>query len=312
MESCYISTMPVYHEIIESSPSQSFRLLKWEDCLANVQMCAGRNESITIEGSGDRWHSHRAIELTFIKSGEGIRFVGDDIGIIEPPELVLIGANLPHYWSGLNASAGAAAQFEVDPRSGLHSLPEMAALEPLLATAQHGLLFESDMANEFGERLRRMSALNPLGRLAELLTVLADLSQRVDDALLLSKKPFTLTATSPRADEVSKAIDFLIDHFQEDLAVDDICQAVGLSRATLSRCFRRYTGRSVIEFLNGVRIDHACRLLVETPNSISDIAFRSGFGNLSHFNRQFRRARDLSPRDYRGLRQMGALDLKNI
>jgi AraC-like DNA-binding protein len=262
-------------------------------------MCDGPDESTSIEGSGERWHAHRAVELTFIESGEGIRFVGDNIGTIEPPELVLIGTNLPHYWNGLENSSGVAAQFEIDVGNGLHLLPEIVSLNPILETAQHGVLFDTDIAAKFGNRLRQMSTLDSLSRLAELLKVLAELSDEVVNARPLSQKSFTLTATSPNADEISHAVSLLTDHFQEDLTVDDICQAVGLSRATLSRCFRKYTGRSLIDFLNSVRIDHACRLLIETSESIGDIAFQSGFSNLSHFNRQFRRTIGHPPREYR-------------
>jgi len=291
--------MPVYHEIIEPYPSQSFRLLKWDDCLANVRMCDGPDESTQIEGSGERWHAHPAVELTFIESGEGIRFVGDNIGTIEPPELVLIGTNLPHYWNGLEISSGVAAQFEIDSGNGLHLLPEVTALDPILEAGKQGVLFDSNIASEFGVRLRQMSALDSLSRLAELLKVLAQLSDEVGNARPLSQKSFTLTETSPNADEISRTVSLLTDHFQEDLTVDDICQAVGLSRTTLSRCFRKYTGRSLIDFLNSVRIDHACRMLMETSDSISDIAFQSGFSNLSHFNRQFRRTIGRPPREYR-------------
>lgn len=291
--------MSLYREIIEPPPSQSFRLLSWEDCLANVRMCVGANESTPILGSGERWHAHRGVELTFIESGEGTRFVGDSIGAIQPPELVLIGADLPHYWSGLQQSAGAAAQFEINTQRGMLALPEIQSLESLLARANQGLLFPTEMAAELGARLRGMSVRDPLSRLTELLAILGELNQAVTSAHQLSQKPFSLTATSPNADQISQAVGILIEHFQEELSVDDIAQAVDLSRTTLSRCFRRYTGRSVIDFLNSVRIDHACRLLVETSESISTIAYQCGFSNLSHFNRQFRRAIAQPPREYR-------------
>lgn len=291
--------MSVYHEVINTPPSQSFRLLRWDDSLAKVRACVGPGESVPVPGSGERWHAHRAVELTFIESGAGTRFVGDDIGTIQPPELVLIGADLPHYWSGLGRSAGISAQFDSNPRRGWFALPESQALEPLMTAARRGLLYRSEVATEAGRRLSRMPDLEPLSRLTELLGVLVNLSHALTDARPLCQKPFTITATAPHSTEISRAIDLLIDHFKEELCVDDVCQAVGLSRATLCRRFRRYTGRTVIEFLNGVRIDHACRLLVDSSTSINQVAFQSGFRNLSHFNRQFRRAVGRSPRDHR-------------
>jgi transcriptional regulator GlxA family with amidase domain len=80
------------------------------------------------------------------------------------------------------------------------------------------------------------------------------------ETILPCQKPYIVIATAPHSAEISRAIDILIDHFKEKLCFNDVRQAVDLSRATLCRHFRRYTGRSFIESLNGVRIDHACRL----------------------------------------------------
>lgn len=52
-------------------------------------------------------------------------------------------------------------------------------------------------------------------------------------------------------------------------------------------------------FLNDVRIGYACQKLSETAASISEIAFASGFNNLAHFNRMFRRHRGISLSEYR-------------
>lgn len=85
------------HEHIEVPASQSFRLLRWDDSLSNVMECLGNGQVRPISGSGDHWHAHRAIELTYIETGSGTRFIGDSIAPIQTPELVLLGSNLPHY-----------------------------------------------------------------------------------------------------------------------------------------------------------------------------------------------------------------------
>lgn len=54
-----------------------------------------------------------------------------------------------------------------------------------------------------------------------------------------------------------------------------------------------------IKYVNSLRISHACQLLIDGDLAILDICHRSGFNNLSNFNRRFLEAKGMSPRNYR-------------
>jgi AraC-like DNA-binding protein len=60
-------------------------------------------------------------------------------------------------------------------------------------------------------------------------------------------------------------------------------------------------GRSFKTSLNEIRISHACSLLLETDQPIVDVAYSSGFNNLSNFNRRFKEMKRHTPKDYRNL-----------
>ena len=72
-----------------------------------------------------------------------------------------------------------------------------------------------------------------------------------------------------------------------------------MSSSYFMSCFKQNFGLGAIEYLNQVRIRSACDLLRNTDRSISDIAFDTGFHNLSNFNRQFRTKVGCSPQTYR-------------
>lgn len=291
--------MPIYREPIETLPDQSIRLLKWTASLADVRVCVSPRRSVPFDGSGARWHSHREVELTYVHSGAGVRFCGDHIGEINAPELVLIGADVPHYWSGLTESSGVSLQWDIGPNGPLGALRETARLNALWEASRCGLLFPKRVAISVGEVLRDLPRRSNLRRIADLLGVLDQLASGERHATRLSSKPFVVGSHAAHADTVSRTIDLLLGHFEESLSLDDLAQAVGVSRATLCRSFRRYTGRSVVSFLNEVRIDHAKRRLIETDESVAAIAFAVGFTNLSNFNRRFREVVGKSPRAYR-------------
>ena len=66
-----------------------------------------------------------------------------------------------------------------------------------------------------------------------------------------------------------------------------------------SRFFKTKTGVNFVDFLNDIRLGHAARLLIDTKDSIAEIASACGFTNISNFNRTFKRQKGLTPKDFR-------------
>jgi AraC-like DNA-binding protein len=87
--------------------------------------------------------------------------------------------------------------------------------------------------------------------------------------------------------------------FTEGVTLAEAASVAHLSIPAFSRMFRRTTGRTLVAYLNELRTGLACRELMETGRAVSDIAYDSGFNNLSNFNRRFRSLKGLSPREYR-------------
>lgn len=81
--------------------------------------------------------------------------------------------------------------------------------------------------------------------------------------------------------------------------VEQLAKIAHMSSSYFMSCFKQNFGLGAIEYLNQVRIRSACDLLRNTDRSISDIAFDTGFHNLSNFNRQFRTKVGCSPQTYR-------------
>ncbi len=88
-------------------------------------------------------------------------------------------------------------------------------------------------------------------------------------------------------------------HLQENLGLDQAAAEFGLSRSLFSREFQRHTGKSFIEHCNARRVEKAAKALSSTDLNITDVAFGSGFSNLSHFHRQFKANYGLTPGAFR-------------
>jgi transcriptional regulator GlxA family with amidase domain len=103
-------------------------------------------------------------------------------------------------------------------------------------------------------------------------------------------------STSPR---ITNILETIHRDFQRPLRQNDLARAADLSRAAFNRNFRQATGTTLIDYVNDLRIGHACRMLAESSKPITEICFESGFTNLSNFNRCFLRRRGMPPSRFR-------------
>ena len=98
---------------------------------------------------------------------------------------------------------------------------------------------------------------------------------------------------------VKKALDFILRKTHTGLHVEEVARRAGASRRTLERHFHQALGRTVYEEIRRQRIERACALLIESRQSIMEIALNSGFQSASDLANAFRKALGMRPGDYR-------------
>lgn len=279
---------------------QSFRVIRWSRNLEEVESVGGNGEVEKVSGEGSHWHYHAEMELTWFRKGRGTRFVGDRIERFEAGEVVLLGRNLPHYWHVEGRSSGISLQWNFPRGHAFWLLPEAAELEGLFKKASKGIRFaggEADFAGEAMEEMTTLEGLARLGRLLSLLGYLAGLEEQ--DGALISARSFSLAEGSAHRGAMEKAVRYVIANFRDSIPLEDLLEITAMSRATFSRQFHVHTGRSFSKFLLQLRLETACRELSETDRTITEIAYACGFGQISFFNRSFRKAMGCSPSEFR-------------
>jgi AraC family transcriptional regulator len=100
-------------------------------------------------------------------------------------------------------------------------------------------------------------------------------------------------------DRVTKVLSLLKDGFAERWSLRSLAREAGVHPMHLARMFRRHCGESVGQALHRVRVEHACRMLVETSRPLADVATASGFADQAHLTRVFRKQTGVTPGRYR-------------
>jgi AraC-like DNA-binding protein len=124
-------------------------------------------------------------------------------------------------------------------------------------------------------------------------------------ALLIRGNPAlgqTAKASQKRMRELERftpLLTYLENYFHEELNVEHLAYKIGLSRFHFSRLFKQLTDKSVMEYINDIRIHRAEYLLHNTRMTVTEIAMAVGFQDIYYFSRMFKKSRGMSPSEVR-------------
>jgi AraC-like DNA-binding protein len=270
-----------------------------------------RNDCFTIfYRTKDRFdfplHFHEELELNLILRARGAqRIIGDHIGEIGDAELVLAGPNLPHGWFTHRCASKNITEVTVQFHRDLFDenflgRNQMVFLRELLEQSERGLLFTREAALRMAPRLKAMARGEGFTSVLALMQVLHELSL-TKGRRLLSSPGFHVPDGGLRfhSHRVEHVLRHMHAHFAEDLSLEAVAGIASMSAVAFSRFFKQKTGKTFIDTLHDIRLGHASRMLIDSSDSISEVAFKCGFNNLSHFNRLFRKKKHCTPKAFR-------------
>jgi AraC-like DNA-binding protein len=96
-----------------------------------------------------------------------------------------------------------------------------------------------------------------------------------------------------------RIIHFIHCNFSEKILVPDLCRMFDTNKTTINKEIRNATGLTVVDYINKIRIHNACLLLRDTSLPVQEILYRTGFNDVAHFGRIFRKFTNMTPREYR-------------
>ena len=98
---------------------------------------------------------------------------------------------------------------------------------------------------------------------------------------------------------VSDVIKYIYDNYTKELTINDVTEKFNITDTKLNKILMAYSGKRFIEFLNALKIDKACEMLLTTDKSVIDISFELGFNTVKTFNNNFSKLKNMSPTDFR-------------
>ena len=105
--------------------------------------------------------------------------------------------------------------------------------------------------------------------------------------------------TSKSAEIYQRMLDYIEEHYREDLSLNELSYQLELSPSYLSSVFKEYNHATFLEYLSRYRVARAKPLLLQTEDSVTDIAQQVGYSNVNTFIRIFKKEEGVTPGQYR-------------
>jgi AraC-like DNA-binding protein len=249
-------------------------------------------------------HYHEEYELNLILNANGAkRVVGGHIEVIDDVELVLIGPNLYHAWFTHHCQSEEVIEVTIQFHKDLFDerflkRNQLSFVKGMLERSQRGILFSRETVLALKDRLLSLDKKTGFDSVLELLSVLHDLSIS-RNTRTLSDLSFTNEKFYYNSRRIEKVFEYMNTNYNKSVSLAEVSRIANMPEASFSRFIKKRTGKTFIDSLNEIRLGHASRMLIDTTNTIAEIAYKCGFNNISNFNRIFKRKKFCIPKEFR-------------
>ncbi|MEN5379068.1 AraC family transcriptional regulator [Sphingobacterium kitahiroshimense] len=256
------------------------------------------------------FHFHEECQINYVVESEGTRMIGDSIESFSHDDLTLVGSNIPHVWHNTekyfieteNNSVAKSITLFFHPEKVLNILAQFGNTKKMadfFQLSKRCMQFTGKAKSEVKPLLIQLAdEENVLLRLSLLSKILHILSQ-TKDYHLLTGAGYTNTYHLKDNDRMDIILKYIFSNFTKEIELKLVADMIHMNKQSFCRYFKSRTQKTFVEFVNEVRIGHACKLLTNIDYRVCNLAYDCGFNSLSNFNKFFKKAKGLSPREYR-------------
>lgn len=245
------------------------------------------------------WHKHEEFELILITEGHGTAMIGDYIGEFKSGDIYFIAGNLPHWFKKQHQKmmgCSVVVHFKQDIfGKEFLQLPELKNVYQLLIK-NDGIQIQPKLKKEISAIIFEMEALKGFQRIGLLLHCLQKISTTPHYVTLTQNFASNNNNINPA---IEKIIDFSFKRYLTPVTLQQVADVAAMSIPTFCRFFKKNIKKTYFDFIQDLRISHACKLLTNSNKPVMEICYESGYNSWAHFSKQFKHVKKMTPSQYR-------------
>jgi AraC-like DNA-binding protein len=249
----------------------------------------------------DKLHQHAEIQLCYVVEGEGTLIVGDTVNEYQSNDILVIAGNQPHVFKSDNSTIKKSfmiSLFFTEESFGktFFELDDFKEIEAFFLKAKNSFRVKTNQ-KKIIKQFIKLKKSRVLGKFIVFIKLI-DLIRRSETSSL-SSFVYEKKYTDNEGKRMRDVMDYTLSNFNKKIELEDIAEVANMTSNAFCRYFKQRTNKTYFTFLNELRIEKACKLLLNKSHSIIEVSEKSGFINVSNFNRKFKELKGRTPSNYR-------------
>ncbi|UAM97080.1 AraC family transcriptional regulator [Polaribacter litorisediminis] len=250
----------------------------------------------------DKLHQHEEIQISFIEIGTGTLLVGDTISSYAENDIFILGSNLPHAFKSDKKEAEKSKMLtlfftKTSFGESFFELNEFTEIKGFFSKSLQGSILKTNQTEiiKLFLRLKKASKFERFMLFLKILKIISNFKTEPLSSFVHRKK-----YSDTEGKRMRTIFEFTMENAHQKISLEDIAGIANMTKNAFCKYFKKRTNKTYISFLTEVRIENACKFLKSKEEfSIGDIAYKSGFYNISNFNRKFKEIKKMTPLQYK-------------
>lgn len=254
------------------------------------------------------WHWHEELELLMIESGTMVCSIGEHSLTLQEGDCILINSRMVHRFERPEQAGFASCEcisilFSSEIIAATRTIIHKKYVLPVLHCGADYIMFRMEvpwqehvveLARQVCHICRTQSHMVEMRIHMELCKIWMELVEHLDEYRQEPRGNQNMVMQA----RLRQMLQFIADHYAEQITLADIAQAANISQSAAQRCFRAGVQTSPISYLKDYRLARAKEKLLSTHLTVFEIARSVGFDNAGYFDRSFKRAFGMTPRQF--------------
>lgn len=251
------------------------------------------------------YHRHREFQITYIVEGGGAFMLGNLIRPCLENQIFLIKPNDPHlFFKDDRITTSSKIHvihlfFSLEKLRPFFDMTEMQAIKSLFYNLDASKLLPEQFAESLKELFLTLDRESGSSKLINVIQIFRALVAREDHFISMYSGLSKVNFQDADGLRINTVIKYAIENYKRNISIEEVSALIYLTPTAFCKFFKKHTQKTFVSFLNEIRIESACQLLVNNKvEGIAETAYQCGFNTAVHFNRVFLHVMKVSPKEF--------------
>ncbi len=239
-----------------------------------------------------------------VRESSGTSIIGGHIGEFHPGDVFVIGSNVPHvfkneevYYDESSELIADVVYVFLDEKLPENNLLNFEEIRQFFQLARHGIRLGKSISHEIRDKIDALLEMTSFERQLAIMNLVYLISKSAD-VETLNNEINTRQIDENEGKRLNDVMQYTFENYSKRITLEEVSGVAHMVPSAFCRFFKQRTRKTYFDFLNEIRVRNACKLLLNKDFTVLEICFKSGFNNLSYFNRKFKEITGYSPLKY--------------